>query len=163
VEICFATASDPCAPVVSLCGELGIPCHILKPRPRSSFETRLIELCQECRPHLIALAGFMSLLSADLIEALGVPILNIHPALLPNYGGKGMYGSRVHDAVFASGDKVSGASVHIVDGVYDHGRVIAREEVDISDCASPDAIAVKVLRAEHRLYAPAIYKYLTEQ
>lgn len=163
VEICFATASDPSAPVVALCKELGVPCHILKPRPKKEFEARLLELCKEEKADLIALAGFMSLLSADFIAAVGIPILNIHPALLPRYGGKGMYGSRVHEAVFESGDKVSGASVHVVDPVYDHGEVIAREEVDISDCASPSEIAEKVLRAEHRIYAPAIHKYLTGQ
>ncbi|MFO8144453.1 MAG: phosphoribosylglycinamide formyltransferase [Candidatus Syntrophosphaera sp.] len=160
IRICFATASDASAPVVELCRKLGVPCHVLKPRPRAEFERLLVDLCREEGADLIALAGFMSLLSDEFISEVRIPILNIHPALLPKYGGRGMYGMKVHEAVFNSGEDISGASVHIVDPIYDHGKVIAREEVDITDCRSPSEVAEKVLKAEHRIYAPAIYNYL---
>lgn len=119
-------------------------------------------MCGAEKIDLIALAGFMSLLGGDFLTSVGIPVVNIHPALLPKYGGPGMYGMRVHEAVFASGDKVSGATVHLVDPVYDHGEIIAQKQVDISACRSPEEIAGLVLRVEHQLYAPAIYQYLSD-
>ncbi len=161
LKIAFATASNAKAPVAKLCSALDIPCHILSSRRMESFEARLLELCLEEQIHLIALAGFMKLLSHDFLERSGLPVLNIHPALLPDYGGPGMYGIRVHEAVFAAGEKVSGATVHLVDPLYDHGRIVAQEQVDISDCQSPPEIAARVLAVEHRIYAPAIYEFLS--
>ena len=160
VEIAFATASRKDAPVVQLCEKLNIPCHILSPRKDKDFENQLLELCQQEKIELIALAGFMNLLSSSFLEKVKIPVLNIHPALLPKYGGKGMYGMNVHNAVFASDDKVSGVTVHLVDPQYDNGPIIAQEKVDISDCKSPEEIAAKVLEIEHQTYAPAIYQFL---
>ena len=148
---------------MELCEELEIPCHILNPRQREIFESQLLELCGAEKIDLIALAGFMSLLSGDFLASVRIPVVNIHPALLPKYGGPGMYGMKVHEAVFACGDKVSGATVHLVDPQYDHGETIAQQQVDISSCISPDEIAALVLRIEHQLYAPAIYRYLSSQ
>ena len=163
VEIAFATASNKNAPVVQLCDKLNIPCYILAPRKDKDFENRLLELCQQEKIDLIALAGFMNLLSSSFLEKVGIPVLNIHPALLPKYGGKMMYGMNVHKAVFESGDKVSGVTVHLVDNQYDNGPIIAQIKVDISDCKSPEEIAAKVLEMEHQIYAPAIYKFLNER
>ena len=160
LRIAFATASGPHAPVVELCAELGIPCHILNPRNIQACEARLLELCREHKIGLIALAGFMKLLSTSFLDQVGIPVLNIHPALLPKYGGPGMYGLTVHEAVFKAGDKFSGATVHLVDPLYDHGKIIAQEQADISDCSSPQEIAARVLELEHRLYAQAIHSFL---
>ena len=88
-------------------------------------------------------------------------ILNIHPALLPAFGGKGMYGMKVHQAVFESGAKVSGVTVHLVNEVYDAGPIIAQQAVDIEHCTSPEAIAEKVLNIEHDLYSKALRRILT--
>lgn len=144
-----------------MCASLNLPCHILDPKITESFEARLLELCRAEGIDLIALAGFMKLLSRNFLEELGLPVLNIHPALLPDHGGSGMYGIRVHEAVFAAGARVSGATVHLIDPIYDHGRIIAQEQVDISDCRSPEEIAVRVLAVEHRIYAPAIHAILS--
>lgn len=160
LKIAFATASSGKAPVVQLCSDLGLPCHILNPRYQESFENRLLELCQQEQIDLVALAGFMRLLSPAFLDQAGIPVLNIHPALLPQYRGKGMYGIRVHEAVFDAGERFSGATVHLVDPIYDHGEIIAQEQVDISDCHSPEAIAAKVLEIEHGIYARAIYRFL---
>lgn len=162
VKLCFATASNYQVPVVDLCGQLEIPCHILNPRRKDEFETRLLSLCASEKIDLIVLAGFMHLLSAEFLGRVGIPVLNIHPALLPKYGGRGMYGCKVHEAVFASGDKFSGVSIHRVDPIYDHGEIIAQTEVDISDCCSAEEIAARVLATEHQTYAPAIYAYLAK-
>ncbi len=121
-----------------------------------------MELCQTENIDLIALAGYMKLLSASFLENIGLPVLNIHPALLPKYGGPGMYGIRVHAAVFAAGEKISGATVHLVDPLYDHGKIIAQEQLDISDCPSAEVIAARVLAVEHRIYAPAIHAFLSQ-
>lgn len=99
----------------------------------------------------IVLAGFLKLIPADFINRFENRIINIHPALLPSFGGKGMYGMNVHEAVFMSSAKVSGATVHFIDNKYDSGTIIAQHCVDISDVSSPDEIAAKVLVIEHQL------------
>jgi folate-dependent phosphoribosylglycinamide formyltransferase PurN len=86
-------------------------------------------------------------------------IINIHPALLPSFGGKGMYGMKVHEAVFKSSAKVSGASIHLVDENYDTGKIVAQQGVDISDVASPKEIADRVLKIEHKLLPYVISKF----
>lgn len=129
----------------------------------ADFERRLSDLVSREKIDLIALAGFMKLLSAQFIAAVGVPILNIHPALLPAHGGEGLYGLKVHQAVFAAGEKLSGATVHLVDPLYDHGRIIAQQSVPIADCSSPEEIAARVLTIEHQLYAPAIHSFLSRK
>jgi formyltetrahydrofolate-dependent phosphoribosylglycinamide formyltransferase len=100
---------------------------------------------------LIVLAGFLKMIPAKVIETFRYRIINIHPALLPAFGGKGMYGMNVHRAVFNSSAKVSGATVHFVNEVYDEGEIIAQRKVDVSDLNSPEKIAERVLKVEHEL------------
>jgi phosphoribosylglycinamide formyltransferase-1 len=83
-------------------------------------------------------------------------ITNIHPALLPKYGGKGMYGHHVHEAVLAAGDKESGATVHLVDEIYDHGKVIIQEKIPVKADDTPDTLAARVLEIEHKIYPQAL-------
>ncbi len=161
IKIAFAVACHPEAPVVRLCAELGIPCHVLAHKDCAAREKALLELCQQEKIDLIALAGYLKLLSGSFLEGVRVPVLNIHPALLPDFGGKGMYGSRVHEAVFEAGEKQSGATVHLVDPIYDHGEIVLQDVTDISNCACPDEVAERVLEVEHRLYARAIYTFLS--
>jgi formyltetrahydrofolate-dependent phosphoribosylglycinamide formyltransferase len=108
---------------------------------------------------LIVLAGFLKLIPSDFVERYKGKIINIHPALLPAFGGKGMYGMNVHMAVFDSFVKVSGASVHFVDSEYDTGRIIAQKCVDISGVKSPAEIAGKVLKIEHFILPFVIGKF----
>lgn len=115
-----------------------------------SFE-QLISLLEELDIQLIVLAGFLKLIPVKLIDKFQNKIINIHPALLPSFGGKGMYGMNVHKAVFESSAKVSGATVHFVDYNYDTGNIIAQRCVDISDVKSPEEIAERVLKIEHEL------------
>lgn len=144
------------AQALHLCSEQGIPIQVVPARDMVHFEHELITLIKDYEISLIALCGFMRLLSQDFIESCGIPILNVHPALLPKYGGRGMYGSNVHEAVFAAGEKYSGATIHLADPIYDHGRIIAQKSVDISDCKSSEEIARRVLLIEHYLYPRAI-------
>ncbi len=105
---------------------------------------------------LIALAGFMKKIPASLVRAFKNRMLNIHPALLPAFGGKGMYGIRVHEAVIAQGVPSSGATVHIVDEEYDTGPIVLQESITVLDTDTPASLALRVLEVEHRLYARAI-------
>ena len=104
---------------------------------------------------LVVLAGYLKLVPRGVVERYRGRIVNIHPALLPAFGGRGMYGRRVHEAVLASGARESGASVHLVDEVYDRGEVLARARVPVLSGDDPDRLAARVLEAEHRLL-PAV-------
>ncbi|MEJ2104570.1 MAG: phosphoribosylglycinamide formyltransferase [Ignavibacteriaceae bacterium] len=107
---------------------------------------------------LIVLAGFLKLIPENFVKAFRNKIINIHPALLPSFGGSGMYGMNVHRAVFESSAQVSGATVHYVDETYDTGKIIAQKCVDISSARSPEEIAEKVLCIEHQLLPEVIEK-----
>lgn len=162
IEIVAVVNNHRHAPVWDLCAERGLNCVFISTKDMTSFEAKLIDLCLLHQPHAILLAGFLRLLSVKLISSVPCGILNIHPALIPMYCGAGMYGMKVHEAVLAAGESVSGATVHLVDPIYDHGRIIRQEEVDVSDCQTPDEIAAKVLAVEHRLYGAALHDYLKE-
>lgn len=108
---------------------------------------------------LIVLAGFLKLIPSELIKTFKNRIINIHPALLPLFGGKGMYGMNVHKAVFESGMKISGATVHFVDEIFDNGKIITQRCVDISNVDSPEEIAQKVLSVEHQILPYVLGKF----
>jgi phosphoribosylglycinamide formyltransferase-1 len=112
---------------------------------------------------MIILAGYMKLLPAEIVRAFKNSILNIHPALLPSFCGQGMYGMKVHEAVINYGAKVSGASVHIVDEIYDHGPVVIQKTVKISDEDTPETLQKKVLKIEHKLFPEAIKLFETKK
>lgn len=111
------------------------------------------------RIDLIVLAGFLKLIPANFIESFRDKIINIHPAILPSFGGAGMYGMNVHKAVFDASAQVSGASIHFVDESYDTGKIIAQRCVDISDVKSPEELAERVLKIEHQLLPYVIEKF----
>jgi len=114
-----------------------------------------ISLLRQHRVELLVLAGYIRLVPPAVVTAYRGRIINIHPALLPEFGGKGMYGRRVHEAVLASGARESGASVHLVDEEYDRGAVLAQARVPVLPGDSPERLAQRVLEAEHRLL-PAV-------
>jgi phosphoribosylglycinamide formyltransferase 1 len=117
-----------------------------------AFVEHLLDLLDSCAVNLIVLAGYMKLLPPQVIARFRHRILNIHPALLPGFGGKGMYGHHVHEAVLAAGEIESGATVHLVDEVYDHGTIILQKKVPVLPGDSPDDLANRVLAVEHELY-----------
>lgn len=124
-----------------------------------AYVTRLLEVLREREVELIALAGYLKRIPARVIEEYRNRILNVHPALLPAFGGKGMYGMRVHQAVLASGVKVSGATVHFVDEEYDHGPILLQRTVDVSMDDTATSLAAKVLQVEHQIYAEALHAF----
>ncbi|MBM4161340.1 MAG: phosphoribosylglycinamide formyltransferase [Ignavibacteria bacterium] len=106
--------------------------------------------------HVIALAGYLKMIPTAVVRAYRNRILNIHPALLPWFGGPGMYGHHVHEAVLASGMKISGATVHIVDEEYDHGPIVIQKTVPIEQQDTPETLAARVLTVEHEIYPLAL-------
>ena len=115
---------------------------------------------KENKIDLILLAGFMKKIPVDIIKIYENKILNIHPSLLPDYGGKGFYGMNVHNAVFNSKEKFSGATVHYVNERYDKGPILLQKKIDIQDCNSPNEIGKKVLKVEHEIFPEAVKKHL---
>jgi formyltetrahydrofolate-dependent phosphoribosylglycinamide formyltransferase len=130
----------------------GIPTLVLAaPADGSAW----LEALRTAQASLLVLAGYLKLVPPDVIEHWRGRIVNIHPALLPDFGGPGMYGRRVHEAVLRAGMRESGASVHLVDEVYDRGEVLAQERVPVLPADTPETLAQRVLAVEHRLL-PAV-------
>ncbi|MDE2889688.1 MAG: phosphoribosylglycinamide formyltransferase [Gemmatimonadota bacterium] len=125
------------------------------PRP-GSLDRAIAETLRTHGVELVVLAGYMKKLGPATLEMYRNRIVNIHPALLPAFGGKGMYGERVHEAVVRSGAQVSGATVHLVDEEYDTGPIVLQQKVRVTPDDTSKSLAGKVLAVEHELYAEAI-------
>ncbi len=120
------------------------------------FSEEIMRLAKEKKTDIICLAGFLKKLKKNIIKEYPGRILNIHPALLPSYGGKGMYGLRVHRAVLENREKESGCTVHIVNEEYDRGPIVLQRKVPVKRTDTPEELAERVLREEHRAYPDAI-------
>ncbi|MGB7061216.1 MAG: phosphoribosylglycinamide formyltransferase [Candidatus Zixiibacteriota bacterium] len=116
------------------------------------FNQKLLSILKENETDLVVLAGYMKMISPTVIREYKNRMINIHPALLPSFGGKGMYGIHVHEAVIASGVKVTGVSVHVVDEVYDHGPILFQKCVPVSSDDTPESLQQRVLPHEHEAY-----------
>ena len=124
-----------------------------------AFQATLLSTLREDRIDIICLAGYLKKVGHSIVNHFRGRILNIHPALLPKYGGAGMYGHFVHEAVLRSGDKESGCSVHIVDDEFDHGTVLAQTRVPVRRVDTPDSLARRVLKEEHILYPKVLEQF----
>jgi phosphoribosylglycinamide formyltransferase-1 len=125
------------------------------PSEEALAEAMLNVLSQQ-RAELLVLAGYLKKIPLQVVRRYRNRIVNIHPALLPLFGGAGMYGHFVHEAVIASGMKVSGATVHIVDEEYDRGPIVMQKTVEIIQEDTPELLAAKVLKIEHEIYPLAL-------
>jgi phosphoribosylglycinamide formyltransferase-1 len=108
--------------------------------------------------NLICLAGYMRFLPPRVIDCVHRRVINIHPALLPKFGGKGMYGMHVHEAVLAAGERETGVTVHQVDYLYDHGKILAQRRVAVQPDDTPESLQQRVLQVEHQLYPETVAK-----
>ena len=104
----------------------------------------------------VILAGYMKKIGPKLLEEFQGKIFNIHPSLLPKHGGKGMFGLHVHESVLASGDTETGVTIHLVDGEYDQGRILAQEKIPVEADDTPEVLAARVLKLEHQLYSETL-------
>ncbi len=158
-EIVVVISNNSDAGALEIARSHGIPARHLSRRQfdsDSAFDDALLSLLRDMKVTLIVLAGYMKKVSDAIIAAYRNHIINIHPALLPAFGGQGMYGMRVHEAVIASGATESGATVHLVDETYDHGAILLQRKVPVDPADTPASLAAKVLAVEHVLYPEAI-------
>jgi phosphoribosylglycinamide formyltransferase-1 len=147
-------ASDkPQAGALAIAARAGIPAVTLRDPGDGRF---ILALLAEHRIELVALAGYLRRVPEIVTQQFRGRMINVHPALLPAFGGAGMYGAHVHRAVLLAGVKVSGPTVHFVDAVYDHGPIIAQWPVPVLPGDTPAVLAARVLKAEHRLYPCAV-------
>ncbi len=135
----------------------GVPWCVIPTRDRdpSDIAFKTLQVLEKHDIGVVFLAGYLKLLPKPVISRFRTRILNIHPALLPAFGGKGMYGMHVHRAVLADGARESGPTVHLVDEEYDRGRILAQLRVPVLAADTPESLAARVLAAEHRLYPAA--------
>jgi len=153
IKICAVVSDKKNCGAVDYAVEKQIPVFLVSQNLLDGFISydKLLEQFGKIKIDLIVLAGFLKKVPDNIIDEFEHRIINIHPALLPKFGGKGMYGINVHKAVFDSSEKISGATVHFVDKIYDNGKIIAQSFVDISELKNPEEIAERVLDAEHKL------------
>jgi formyltetrahydrofolate-dependent phosphoribosylglycinamide formyltransferase len=154
-EVVLVLSDRGDAPALARARERGIPAFNLADyRDPEEWLARL----GAAQVDLIVLAGYLRLVPSTVISAYRDRIVNIHPALLPAFGGPGMYGRHVHEAVLRSGAAVSGATVHLVDEEYDRGAILAQAKVPVLPDDTPDTLAARVLRAEHTLLPAVVLK-----
>lgn len=132
----------------------GIPARVIPVSKRDPAEVAADTLAalEAAEVEVLFLAGYLRLIPAAVVTRFRRRILNIHPALLPAFGGKGMWGRHVHEAVLASGARISGPTVHLADEEYDRGAILAQWPVPVREGDTPETLAARVLDAEHRLY-----------
>ncbi|MGK4566664.1 phosphoribosylglycinamide formyltransferase [Flavobacterium sp. 3HN19-14] len=159
VRVTAVFCNNPNAGVIQKAENLGVPV-VLFSKPELSEKIVLHKL-EAFRPDLIVLAGFLLKFPDNIIEVYPNKIINIHPALLPKYGGKGMYGMNVHNAVLENKDIETGISIHYVNEHYDEGRIIAQHKIVIDDCVSAEAIANKIHQLEKEYFPKVIEQLLS--
>ena len=158
-RICLVISNNSSAGILEIARANSLPAIHLSQKQYPSeelFVDALLTLLREHDVNLIILAGYMKRIHPRVINAYKDRILNIHPALLPKFGGKGMYGHHVHEAVIHAGEKVTGATVHFVDEVYDHGSILLQRSIPVEPEDTAETLAAKVLKIEHQLYPEAL-------
>jgi len=123
-----------------------------------ALDTAICEAFQSAGAEILCLAGYMKKVGPRTLAAYPGRILNIHPALLPRHGGQGCYGIHVHEKALAAGDSVTGVTIHLVDAIYDHGRILEQVEVPIEPGDTPQSLQQRVLKEEHRIYPRVLQK-----
>jgi len=161
IKICAVVSDKKDSGAVQFAVENRIPIFLLSDNnePGMYNYSKLSRQLKKIPTDLIVLAGFLKKLSDEFVDKFENRIINIHPALLPLFGGKGMYGMKVHKTVFESKAKYSGVTVHFVDKIYDHGKIIAQKVIDVSDAQSAEEIAQRVLVVEHELLPEIVEKF----
>ncbi len=163
-KIMALISNNPDCGAVRYAEERGIPVVVINEKRAGGADAcheKMKQALSRVNPHLVVLAGYMKMIPADIIREYENRIMNIHPALLPAFGGKGYYGMNIHQAVIRRGVKFTGVTIHFVDEIYDHGPVIWQEIVPVQPGDTPESLAERVLQVEHRLY-PEIVRAFCE-
>lgn len=154
------------AGVIEKAKKFGVPSYHISSKTEPDENLRInqiFDLLKKYKIDLIILAGYMKKIPRQIINKYENRIINVHPALLPKFGGKGMYGMNVHKAVIESGEKISGATIHLVNNEYDKGKILAQKSVTIEENETPDTLQKKVLKIEHSLYSEVIQKIINKE
>lgn len=157
VVISGVIASRPGITACERAVRAGLPCQVIHRADYenpSDYDAAMLKALAAWQPDLIVLAGFLSLLGPDVVAAYRNRIINVHPALIPSFCGKGFYGLRVHEAVIASGVKVSGATVHLVDERYDHGPILLQKAIDVHPDDTPRSLQLRVMQECEQVLLP---------
>ena len=157
-EVAVIISTSPHAGICQIAHDYAVALEVVQ--QGVDLELQLSTALARHRIDALALAGFMRLLPIAIIEQLQGRVLNIHPALLPNFGGKGMYGIHVHEAVIAANSLKTGATVHLVTPAYDEGAILAQAEVMIPPGATPHELQQTVKDLEHKLYPATLSAFL---
>jgi formyltetrahydrofolate-dependent phosphoribosylglycinamide formyltransferase len=150
IEVVIAPSTE--APALVVASDLRVPTAVVA--PGDGYGERLLAALDGC--DWLCLAGFMRLLPTEVLDAFPGRVLNIHPALLPKFGGKGMYGKRVHEAVLEAGETESGCTIHLVTPVYDEGPIVLQKKCAVLPDDTPETLAARVLEVEHAAYPEAL-------
>ena len=153
------------AGVLKIAAAHNIPCEIISLKNKTAAQQAVayLELLKKYNIEFVVLAGFLKKLPKEITTAFPKKIVNIHPALLPAYGGAGMYGKYVHEAVIAAGETQSGITVHYVDEVYDHGQIIFQLKCAVEKHDTAEDLAKKILELEHKHYTEILARTILSQ
>lgn len=156
-KVVLLVTDRPAAGALDAADRRGIPGVVEEPGGDPvDFAERLLARLAAAGTEVVLLAGFLRLMPGPVVARYRGRMLNLHPALLPGFGGKGMYGRRVHEAVLAAGVRVSGATVHFVDEAYDRGPILAQWPVPVPASDTPESLEARIRTVEHRLYPAAV-------
>jgi phosphoribosylglycinamide formyltransferase 1 len=159
VQVCLIVCNKPGAGILDIARAAGIPVLLIE-KEKFFRGSHYLEEFAGRNISFIVLAGFLWKIPPELIRAYPDRILNIHPALLPAYGGKGMYGKAVHEAVVGAREHQSGITIHYVDDLYDHGRIFFQARVNLTPGETAESLAEKIHILEHRHYPEQIARWL---
>jgi phosphoribosylglycinamide formyltransferase-1 len=155
--VAAVVSSNPAAFGLTRARNAGVPAHVVERKAagsREEFSRRIFDHCRTANADLVCLAGFLQLLTIP--DDFRNRVLNIHPALIPAFSGKGFHGHHVHEAALEAGVKVSGCTVHFADNEYDHGPIVLQQVVEVRDDDTPESLAARVFEQECRAYPEAI-------
>ena len=161
VSVELILSNKPKAFVLERAKKLGVESIVFN-RDQFYNSDDVVDLLKSKGIDLVILAGFLWLVPKNLIESFPDRIVNIHPALLPKYGGKGMYGSHVHEAVVANKEKETGITIHLVDEIYDNGAILRQEKCEVLSSDTPESVAEKIHKLEYEHFPKTIEEYLSK-
>lgn len=162
IRVKLIVCNNPNAGVIERAKKLNIPVSLINKIELANGAELLAKL-KQFQIDTIVLAGFLMLIPPYLVQAFPNRIINIHPALLPKFGGKGMYGAKVHESVLAQGEIESGISIHLVNEHYDEGAILFQAKCEIASNETPDSLAQKIHALEYKHYPKVIENYLLNQ
>ncbi len=161
VRIVTIITDNPTAGVLKVASQAGVRA-VLLPRKKIAEGKPLLDELNAVNADYVVLAGFLRLIPTEVVKQYSGRMVNIHPSLLPSYGGKGMYGERVHEAVMSAGEKESGITIHLVSEEYDRGSILAQYKVQISATDTVHSLEEKIHRLEHEYFPQVIEKHILQ-